>query len=70
MEKLTNDKFQKLNEFKIYNLNLVRGGMWAARTRNLDESEWTDSVMMTYTGPNNQCVEYATNKRDQVSNCN
>lgn len=69
MEKLSNDKFQKLKEFKIDNLDLIRGGMWAARTRKLDESEWTDSVMMSYTGANNECVSYATNKRDQVSNC-
>jgi hypothetical protein len=69
MEKLNNTKFQKLEQFKINNLDLVRGGMWSARTRKLDESEWSDAIMMSYTGSNNQCVEFATSKRDQVANC-
>lgn len=48
MEKINSDKFQKLEPFKIDNLELIRGGYWISRTRELDSSEWTDHVARSY----------------------
>ena len=64
MEKLNNDKFQKLYEFKLDNLDLVRGGQWVARTRDLDETEWSDSIMVSYSWSDGTWTETPTSKRD------
>ena len=64
MEKLNNDKFQKLNEFKIDNLDLVRGGWWIARTRQGSSS---DHIAQSYSWADGSWTETATSKRNDYA---
>jgi len=64
MEKLSNVKFQKLEQYKIENLDLVRGGSWLARTRDLGETQWSDNITVSYSNGDGDWVSEATNRKD------
>jgi len=64
VEKLNNDKFQKLKEFKIDNLDLVRGGYWTARTREVGSAAWSDGIQVSYSMSDGSWVSTPTSLKD------